>query len=370
MAATKKNALIAERKNAIVNWNTYVSEVAKNPKNRKIEIEKIEINRLLDLTEGYSPSDITKSTIAILNTLLARGQFKEIGTYPLLNNPTDIDGKEVIRREKIDTVVGLRYLLSMGINRNIKWTNISELMPSMQRRGWARTHEAIAFDSKGRLFDGQNRIISLILGNIVSTNALVAYGAVDDDARDLVDVNQSSRKPVDSRPYTHDEKLPPKVFEYANALETGVAHGSHPGKYVNWIVDNHYEALLWVEKETCGHKAKYRSAGIGAALTGAYENNVNLDRLAEFIQVLGKGKVIRGVEDNAAIELKNWLDNKSIQNGKDRTMIFRKTELAIKHFLDGKNISYLSIPKKRQYPVQHVSFAEWEQITLCNDEVT
>lgn len=63
--------------------------------------------------------------------------------------------------EKITPDVARKYLECNYENRTIRQSWVASLVDTIQRGGWVKTHQGIAFDTTGRLVDGQHRLMAI-----------------------------------------------------------------------------------------------------------------------------------------------------------------------------------------------------------------
>jgi hypothetical protein len=76
------------------------------------------------------------------------------------------------------------------------------------------------------------------------------------------------------------------------------------------------------------------------------------DKIIEFCRLLVSGH--HETADDPVWRLREFVNNSGVGHGGDRSTVYRKTEMAIKHFADGKTISGLSSAKTELFPIPGV----------------
>lgn len=72
------------------------------------------------------------------------------------------------------------YLENKAPNRTIRRRDVNKLARDIMRGEWKLTHQGIAFDTEGRLIDGQHRLSACVLANM-PIKVLVTRGVTADD---------------------------------------------------------------------------------------------------------------------------------------------------------------------------------------------
>ena len=94
----------------------------------------------------------------------------------------------------VNASLARKYLGTMKKNRKIRQDKLRGFARAMLMGEWKSTHQGIAFNKDGALFDGQHRCLALLMADArspgISVPIWVCRG-VDEDARSAVDIGSS-----------------------------------------------------------------------------------------------------------------------------------------------------------------------------------
>jgi hypothetical protein len=116
-------------------------------------------------------------------------------------------------------------------------------------------------------------------------------------------------------------------------------------------VEKHIDAATFA---TQINRSPYKKNTVHAAFIRAYyhyNSNDDRDRLQKAITILNSG-VYKSEKDTGMTRLRQWIDKYgSGRGGDDRKELYKKTELAIKHFMDEEPVLKLGTYKDELFPL-------------------
>lgn len=92
----------------------------------------------------------------------------------------------------INPVKAQKWLETMPINRPLSWPHIRRLADHMTKGNWRLNGEAIIFNDKGEMIDGQHRCNAVVLSGC-EIKSFVNCGIKDDEAYEYIDTCQRMR---------------------------------------------------------------------------------------------------------------------------------------------------------------------------------
>jgi hypothetical protein len=269
----------------------------------------------------------------------------------------------------ITPVVATAMLATNASNRQEKPGKIKQYAKDMTEGRWRfMVSDNIAFDKKGVLFDGQHRLLAIILSGIAQ-KMVVCYGEDRENFR-FKDIGQ---------PRTATDTLycagliksgDKKTAGVVRILYFGRATASAMPNDICMAVFNQYrDAIKYVSEQFEGSKAKFVNvAPVKAAIARAWivekDRRSMLDRFCKII--LDPNETFVETE-KAAVILRSWLTNQTHNNtprrGRGRaartsgqtTDQYGKTERALAYFLEktAPSDSGLVCPKFELYELPH-----------------
>ena len=237
-------------------------------------------------------------------------------------------------------------------NRKKKHTRIPIYSRDMMRERWAVTHQGLAFDNTGRLFDGQNRLYACIDAGVPFETMVVwglnGHALINTDSgvvRGIVDAARVAGLSIQHR--------------VAGTIRRMVLGGEGAG-CLNQKLSNEdaleaavtmKEPLDFIEAQFPSHVRGITIQGVLGAIGRAWYYEPH-DRLAEFCECLKTG-VVRLEGDSAASMLSRFLlANIGQAAGRGYQLeTFSKTQNAIKHFCERKGLSKLYAASEDLYPL-------------------
>lgn len=234
-------------------------------------------------------------------------------------------------------------------NRTARQGAVDVFAADMQEGRWQLSHQGIAFDDKGFLIDGANRMRAIVKAD--TTVAMMVARGLTAEAVQSID-NNSKRTVADAL----------KIAGRPNHSMTYTAVLGGMFGFTQNKTKRSYSASLALEE-------KYREAVEFAATLGGYGGGdrpkglisghllgpiarayytADRERLREFIYVVKTG-FGNGRKDDAAIALRNWLLRVNVPH--ERTEIYRKTESALKAFLESQPIEKVYETRQELFPI-------------------
>lgn len=237
--------------------------------------------------------------------------------------------------ETVTPEMASRWLADRAKNRKIRDKVVARYAADMRAGKWKLTHQGLAFNSEGKLIDGQQRLTAIVESGTALPFIIVR--GIDDilaidthRARfmsDIIGLQSSMHVTIKTTAianamveYTRVTPAWPQnmsaatLAEFIQAHEQGISFAEHTFKVV----------------------PKLCSAALMAPVARAFYHT-DPERLRQFVHVLQTGEPGVTAEDLAAIKLRNLLVN--LNGGGDRgerINKYRKTEHAINLFMERK----------------------------------
>lgn len=273
---------------------------------------------------------------------IAHGPAYETGPKP----PFDVESVSV-RLEWVTPEKAAFWLESRVRNRNVLPRQVWKIQRDILNNEWNVTHQGIAFNQDGQLYDGQNRLtaISGLSGQIGGVWILVWRG-----------FNQKAMLHTDGQ-------RPRNMQNYMQILGKNIS--SRAGAVVRLMelapteakasYSRAEEARLW---DTYGEAATFGSAvqtvgvssGVAAAIARAWLAGEDELRLREFQEILKTG-LTTSKGDYSAVMLRNFLLSTKGSASHCGMQRYRKTQNAIRYFLDRSHCVKLYGTEKDLFPI-------------------
>lgn len=254
--------------------------------------------------------------------------------------------------EVITPAKAKKYLAKNTANRRVRTTWIKRLASIIDNDQWIVTHHGIAFDSKGVLRDGQHRLMAIMEANR-AVKMWVAYDVPDDvvlgidqpGVRDVVDI--SGPLLGSDGEITKDDVSTARQMWYS-VSRVGFSHQLTNQQVLRYVID-HRDAIRFA-CENIRHK-DCRHSCLRAPVARAWYTSPQ-DRLAEFCECLKTG-VAPSPQDRPAVVLRTlFVNSRTTFNGAGgRSILYRKTESALRSFLARKPIAKLYEVDSEIFPI-------------------
>lgn len=242
--------------------------------------------------------------------------------------------------------------LKLNTNNRALRSGVAEKYAADMRDGqWLENPQPIMFYEDGSLADGQHRLWAVIESD-VPTRFYVIRGASKKIALNI-DTGLG-------RGLLDNAKIAGGA-EHMNHTSIGASsfihYGTHYGKPLSnaqrlELVRKYQEPISWA----LAHMSKKRyvsTAVVMAAVGRAYMHEKDLERLAEFCDILGSG-MPKGPEDQAAVAIRNYILEIGSRIARDRRDVFLKTMNAIKYFMRRKPLTVIKGQKEEAYPLKRM----------------
>lgn len=239
-------------------------------------------------------------------------------------------------------------------NRKLNQARIAKYADAMTRGDWLITSQGIAFDEQGALTDGQHRLHAIVKSQ-VSVMMLVVT-TLPNKSQMVLDQGYL-RQAHDQIALREGWKVFPIHTAIAKAMIKSVGGEGHRQRQLdvrdvqllNRYYVKHHKAIEFVVAQTFD---KYKLPGVLIApslapIARAYYT-VDINLLTRFCEILSIGMSGEGIgsKDTAAVVLRNWLlagrdKGLSARAYGDRFAIYKKTEVALRAFVNGESIQRL-----------------------------
>lgn len=242
------------------------------------------------------------------------------------------------------------WLATQIRNRPVHDTWVSRYADRMARGDWMATDSGVAFNWDGELMDGQHTLLALIKAD--RPVLLLVIRGLDPRAQLVMD--QGIRRQVHEQIALREGwEVSPMHIAVAKAMVEGVGG---PGAEQRRLVctdaqlmerfyRRHHEAIEWTVAQF-SHEPFVRGvtiAPVEAPVARAYYTEPH-SQLMEFARIVVTG-MSEHRSDQAAVALRNWLiagrDKHRSQRTSGRGEVYRKTEIALQHFLKGLQLERL-----------------------------
>lgn len=263
--------------------------------------------------------------------------------------------------ETISPEIANEYLkLNKHTNRPLNKRHVDTLVREMQRGNFLHTHQGIAFDEDGDLFDGQHRLTAIVRSGVpVTMNVtrgvdnkcmLVSDRGVSRSMRDVMVISggadKKSRSPMCSA----------KVLSGINQL---VRWNYRPMRLSASDQLAVYEALEstinQVYRRLISSGGYNAGAQMIAAAMAACENGVDIDSLVKFFDIFYKDDVYGcvGANVNAPLNLRRQVDSaKAKHMNISRRCMFTGAQNAIYHFVNNTDTTQIGLDVKPRYDMR------------------
>jgi hypothetical protein len=233
--------------------------------------------------------------------------------------------------------------------RTLKHGRIKMYASDMIDGNWKLTHQGIAFNTKGELIDGQNRLSAICRADM-PVKMVVTYN-VDNDAMPNIDLG-IKRSGSDVYRIT-GESISNEMIAIARMIEEGETIYSDTKVLSPFQVkaqfEKHREAIAGVCSMIKGRHAGLTSAPVLGAFCRAWYH-VPQSKLQEAMDVLMSGIIDNTKGSHTLIRLRDYLINTRLGNsGPFRMEKFRRVQRCIKAYVDNENLSKLITPGESCY---------------------
>lgn len=223
-------------------------------------------------------------------------------------------------------------LKKMAPNRRVRSSLVARFASDMKAGRWRLTHQGIAFNGKGKLIDGQHRLVAVIESGM-SVEMQVSYGCKPDSLRwiDLGGTRAVADQLLFVPKFQHITK-PKRVAPCARAMLAGLRYRpcniSHDT--VLRCIEKYGPDIEWVLEETgdC-----LRKAAVNAVITKASMID-GREKLAPFCHCLRDN--VFPLHNDPANMLSRWLNRPRKTGAVTYRETYGKTVTAVRAHLSGR----------------------------------
>ncbi len=250
-------------------------------------------------------------------------------------------GKPTARFMNVTPVMAKRWLDSGAKNRKVRSSRVTLYAEMMRRGEWLTTHQGIALDEADHLMDGQHRLMGIVESG-VTVEMLVVEGLPM--ASSIVMDQGAMRAMYEQLSLTRREAVSTHHMAAAKAMMAGVKGFGHSKSAENIAAKDvqvvaryftkHEKAVRFaVEMFMRDVRGGITIAAVMAPIARAWYQE-DREQLADFARIVVTGLADKK-DQSAVIILRNYLlTNRGKGIRADRVEVYRKTEQALRAFLD------------------------------------
>lgn len=238
--------------------------------------------------------------------------------------------------------------------RKLRQTVVDRYARDMLNGAWNLTHQGIAFDTKGRLIDGQHRLAAIVKAGVPVKMTVVRDTPAG--AFDHVDIG-FCRTTADVLKTQGEGWITPLHIATARFMEAGssikgVNIARSPFE-IREMVELHKNALTFVFQNIERHVKGVTTAPALAAVAVAYYAEMDRVKLADFLRLLVSGIASDPQQDSTVIRLRDWLrDASGAVSSASRLDSFMKTQRVVKAYMAGERLTKLYTPNEPCYTLK------------------
>ena len=256
---------------------------------------------------------------------------------------------------KVTPELAAEWLKKNDNNRPLSRAAVETHKRNLIAKNFRTTHQGIALDSKGRLRDGQHRLLAIVESGVAAT-MLVTEGLSDSDLQAIDDGRKRTAKDILSMAY----KEPVSAYTTALAREMYIG-GWHLAEGVKRrlpsrqeLVDffgEHSEAIEYASNKLKLQTSGLRMSFIGAVIARAF-THLSERKLSQFARTLVTG--MGGEEMELVIRLRNHI-LRTLRDGArgavTRDEIYGKTQSVLQAWNAGTTMAHLRSATTELFPL-------------------
>ena len=213
----------------------------------------------------------------------------------------------------------------------------------MQFGEWLTTHQGIAFNRKGKLFDGQHRLRAAVKANYTLT-CLVFFGVGEDAVACATDTGRV-RNAVDGAAFMGIEIHKKQLATLRAMLMSASVMPSYTNAEIMRLLEVHNEAVAYAAQVCTNNKASLS----GAVARAWYY--CDPDHLKRFVGIFDLDIPATERGDKSAVTLRKAYEAHESHSGGARLEARNKALRAIWAYMNGEDISKVYDANKIIYPV-------------------
>lgn len=238
-----------------------------------------------------------------------------------------------------------RWLAANEGNRHMSPHQIENMVRDIRQNAWRTTHEPIAFDTNGRLIDGQHRLTAVVEAQ-KPVQVFVAFNCPPESA---LWIDQGRKRSLSDAARFYDTDITRKVESTTRAM-LDVSRQIPTTRHEQLaFYKRHRTAILWATTAFSNAPRRICKAQVTAVLARAFYTQ-DRGRLEEFVRILKDGMIIN-LSDKPAIMLRDHLLQGDDKAGKvadpatkrrvevDRRWIYRRAEYLLTAFINKRSAS-------------------------------
>lgn len=239
--------------------------------------------------------------------------------------------------------------------RNLKEPTIVKYVADMLAGHWKLTHQGIAFDSDGSLYDGQHRLTAIVRSG-VTVPMIVFFGAGGQSQMKVIDTHKV-RTVVDAAKISEIDVRSSHVTTANSMIRYGYPNGHYIATHMTHtakleFLQKHAETIAKVD-QWFGSGIVAKKVGVApvksAVVCAAYY--VEHDKLARFVTVLTEHDDAQPGE-RIAKHLRQMITAMSGSSNYTGRELFLKTCKAIQCFVEGETPTRLVSCTENPFPFQ------------------
>lgn len=179
------------------------------------------------------------------------------------------------------TLADVMLELNAEEQRNARAGNITKFSRDMATGSWKLTHQGIAFDVRGRLFDGQNRLMAVSESDSI-IESLVFFGAGGSDEMKVLDTG-GNRNAHDAARVDGKQCSTRDIALIRQMCRSRSDNTAFTNTEILALMDKYQDAMQWLN-EHFNVNSRYDITPVRAAVGRAYYN-CDHDKLKRFVQI-------------------------------------------------------------------------------------
>lgn len=235
--------------------------------------------------------------------------------------------------------------------RKVRQHVVDRYASDMEAGAWHSTHQGIAFDTNGRLIDGQHRLAAIVKYGLPIL--MVVFTNVPERAFENVDIG-FGRTNADVFAISGDKWITTEHVAMARLLscdgQVGGQTANRSPAQIREAVEEHKSAINFVIQNLERRIKAVTTAPVLAAIAAAFYHESDKVLLARFVRVLVSGVTEDRARDPVVIVLREWLrDNPGSGNASFRRECYLKTQRVIRAYMKGERLMKLYVPSEPIY---------------------
>ena len=268
-------------------------------------------------------------------------------------------GKIEVTLRKITPDTAATWLEQNTLNRPMSQRVVDRYASDMIQGRWGVSDSVIAFDTKGRLLNGQHRLWAIVESNVPIVSHVAtgyppeAIAYFDDgfrrDAAQVYNLTHNGAE-VSKAHMAVARRLAGGGWRKTQGIKQEELSRQDVAAVLERFHDGIDFAVRELRSKTSAGASGVRTSAVLTVVARAFYA-VDRTRLEQFCEVLRTG-MVTGPNDNAAVLLRNWLIAANTNNHAGQNDAYAKTENALDKFLHNENATRNLYPATTElYPL-------------------